>query len=336
MILAGDVGGTKTVLALYALDAGRLVERQREVFPSREHAGLGEILEKFLASHRGARIQAAGFGVAGVVEDGRVAATNLPWVTQASELAGALGLPGVALLNDLEAAAYGMLELGPEALVELNPGAAEPEPRAHAAVIAPGTGLGQAALVWDGRRHRAVASEGGHADFAPRSDEQIELLHFLRAELGRVSVERVLSGPGLHNLYRFLRAQSGVPEPDTLRERLAHEDPGAVIGELGLHGDEPVCARSVALFAAIYGGEAGDLALRLLPHRGVYLGGGITPRLLPVLRRGGFLEAFRAKGRFSERVGRFPVLASLEPAAPLLGAAREAAREAEVGGSGRP
>ena len=331
MILAGDVGGTKTVLALYEQDGERLVERQREVFPSRAHAGLGEILERFLASRRPLRIEAAGFGVAGVVDDGRVAATNLPWVTEASELAAALGLPGVVLLNDLEAAAYGMLELGPEALVELNPGAAEPDPCAHAAVIAPGTGLGQAALVWDGQRHRALASEGGHADFAPRSDEQIGLLHFLRAELGRVSVERVLSGPGLHNIYRFLRARSAVPEPDALRDRLAHEDPGAVIGELGLHGDDPVCAQSVALFAAIYGGEAGDLALRLLPHRGVYLGGGITPRLLPALRRGGFMQAFRDKGRFSEAVARFPVLASLEPAAPLLGSARHALQGAVLG-----
>ncbi len=326
MILCGDVGGTKTVLALFERDGARLVERQRQVFPSRAHAGLGEILERFLAGRRPLRIEAASFGVAGLVTGGRVEATNLPWVIEAAELAGVVGTPRVELLNDLEATAYGMLELGPDDLVPLNPEARR-DPRGHAAVLAPGTGLGQAVLVWDGARHRALASEGGHADFAPRSEEQIELLHFLRAELGRVSVERVLSGPGLHNLYRFLRARSAAPEPAELRARLDREDPGAVIGELGLAGKDPVCADSVALFASIYGGEAGDLALRVLARGGVYLAGGITPRLLPALRSGGFLEAFCAKGRFSEQVARFPVLASLEPAAPLLGSARHASLE---------
>lgn len=327
MILCGDVGGTKTVLALFERDGERLVERQREVFPSRAHAGLGKILERFLASRRPLQIEAASFGVAGMVTGGRVAATNLPWVIEASELAAIAGTPRVELLNDLEATAYGMLELGPEALVALNPDA-RPDPRGHAAVLAPGTGLGQALLVWDGARHRALASEGGHADFAPRSEQQIELLHFLRAELGRVSVERVLSGPGLHNLYRFLRARSGAPEPEDLRARLAAEDPGAVIGGLGLAGKDSVCADSVAFFASIYGGEAGDLALRVLARGGVYLAGGITPRLLPALRSEGFLEAFCAKGRFSKQMVSFPVLASLEPAAPLLGSARHAAQAA--------
>lgn len=324
MILCGDIGGTKTVLALYERSDGALVQRDETRFPSRDHDRFESILERYLAEQRGVSIDAASFAVAGAVIGGRVAATNLPWVLEEQALARALGLERVRLLNDLEAAAYGMLELSPEQRFVLNP-AREAGRRGNIAVIAAGTGLGEAYLIWDGQRHRAVASEGGHADFSPRTDEEIELLRFLRQELGRVSTERVLSGPGLHNIYRFQRQQGGEPEPEALRRRLEQEDPGAVIGELGLADADPVCRRSVELFASLYGAEAGDMALQCVAVGGVYLGGGIAPRLLPVLRSGEFMRSFADKGRFSDLLRGIEVSVALETRAPLLGAARQAA-----------
>ncbi len=320
MILAGDIGGTKTVVALYERAVDGLVERASEQFPSRDHDSLEAIVERFLARHPGRTIEAACFGVAGAVVDGRVVATNLPW----PEVVGAklsrvlAGVP-VELLNDLQATALGMLALPESQRVALNPdGQARP---GNVAVIAAGTGLGEAFLVWDGDRHHAVASEGGHTSFAPRNDEEIELLRFLEKKHGRVSWERVVSGPGIADLYRFVRGASGETEPRSLRERLACEDPARVVTEAALAGQDAVCERTLALFCSLYGAEAGDLALKTLAVGGVFVGGGIAPRILPFLQSGGFLAAFCDKGRFSEALARVPVWVATNPRTPVLGAA---------------
>jgi glucokinase len=326
MILAGDIGGTKTVLALFERSADGLRECASETFASAEHGSLEEILALLFEKHGRPPVEAACFGVAGAVIDGRASTTNLPWrELDERTLARSLDTPRVILLNDLEAAAYGMLVLREDEFVELDRGA-RAEPRGNAAVIAAGTGLGEAQLFWNGEFHQAVAGEGGHADFAPRTDEEFELLRFLRAELGgRVSWERVLSGPGLHAIYRYTRSCSG-PEPEWLAERLRGEDPSAVISEVGLGDRDPVCRRALELFVSIYGAEAGNMALRVLAVGGVFVAGGIAPRILPALRSGAFLEAFRDKGRFSELLRGVPVRVATNPRAPLLGAAHHAAR----------
>ncbi len=326
MILAGDVGGTKTVLALFERGGDAPVECVRTRYRSAEHSSLVEMLEYFLADHEGARVEAACFGVAGPVVAGSFVATNLPWdpVNEAS-LSRTLGGAPVALLNDLQAAALGMLGLGDADRVALNPGAGPPRP-GNVAVIAPGTGLGEAVLVWDGARHLPVASEGGHGGFAPSGDEEIALLRFLcRAHGGRVSWERVLSGPGLMNLYRFFRAQCGEAEPAALSARLESRDPAAVITEEGLAGRDAACARALELFARLAGTEAGDLALRTLAVGGVFVGGGIAPRIRKVLEGGAFSSAFVDKGRFEPLLRRVPVFLVLDPAVALDGAARWAA-----------
>jgi glucokinase len=323
MILAGDIGGTKTVLALYEAGEGGLRETTSEQFPSAEQGSLEEIVERFLAGRGSPGLEAACFGVAGAVLDGHVDLTNLPWpALTESGLSAALGGAPVKLLNDLQAAALGMLALPGTSLVELNPEARERP--GNVAVIAAGTGLGEGFLVWDGERHHAVATEGGHTSFAPRNEEEIELLRFFQERHGRVSQERVVSGMGMRDLYDFVRARSGEPEPATLTGRLASEDAGRVVTELGLSGEDPVCRRTLELFCTLYGAEAGDLALKTLAIGGVYVGGGMAPRLLPLLREGGFMAAFRDKGRFAELLSRVPVRVATDPRTPLLGAARQA------------
>jgi len=332
VILAGDIGGTKTVLALFDDEGDGLDAIREEVFPSREHASLEEILRQFLAAAGRPALRAACLGVAGPVMDGRSRVTNLPWEMDERTLGAALEVPRVRLLNDLEAAAHGMLGLPPEDLCVLQGGR---ERRGHMAVIAAGTGLGEALLIWDGARHAAVASEGGHADFAPRDDLEIDLLRFLRRDLGRVSYERVLSGPGLLSIYRFLRDRDRTPEPAWIGERMAGEDPGAVISEVGLAGKDPVCARALDMFVAIYGAAAGNLALTALTVGGVFVGGGIAPKIRPKMADGTFVAAFRAKGRFSPLMESIPVRLALNPRAPLFGAAR-VARDLRAPETARP
>lgn len=323
MILAGDIGGTKTVVTLLERVASGLRSARSEVYTSADHAGLEEILEAFLASETQPP-EAAGFGVAGPVIAGRAQLTNLPWPDlEAARLAAHIGVSDVVLLNDLEAAAYGMLVLPEADSVPLNPGV-KADPRANMAVVAAGTGLGQGLLVWDGTRHLAVATEGGHSDFAPRSDDEIELLRFLRQDFGRVSYERILSGPGLHNVYRFERSRGG-SEPAWLAERLAREDPGAVISEVALAGEDDACLQALDLFVSLYGAQAGNLALAVLALGGVWIGGGIAPKLLPALQRGSFMRSFTGKGRFSELLQRVPVRVATNPEAPILGAAHKVA-----------
>jgi len=326
VILAGDVGGTKTVLALFERGGDAPVERERARYRSADHRSLAAMLEAFLAQHGSPHVEAACFGVAGPVVESRFVATNLAWdAVDEESLSSMLGGAPVALLNDLQAAGVGMLALGEVERVALNPGAGPPR-RGNVAVIAPGTGLGEAVLVWDGDRHLPVAGEGGHGGFAPSSEEEIALLRFLQEEHGpRVSWERVLSGPGLASLYRFVRVRCGVPEPARLSARLRAEDPAAVVSDEGLGGRDPACAEALELFAHLTGAEAGDLALRTLAVGGVFVGGGIAPRLRKVLEGGAFLRAFIDKGRFEPLLRQIPVHLVLDPGAPVDGAARWAA-----------
>ncbi len=325
VILAGDLGGTKTLLALYRERNGRYALLRDATFPSRAHQSFEEILDAFLAAGATDPIDAACFDVAGPVSEGRVRTTNLPWMLDEPSLAAKLGTPRVKLMNDLEATAYGMLSLAAEDLVCLHPGTT-PARRGHVAVIAAGTGLGEAYLFFDGTNYHPIASEGGHADFAPRNDLEIGLLRYLRAELGgHVSYERVLSGPGLYAIYRYLRDSGFAPEPDWLAQQIAAGDPSAAISEAALTRNEPLCVQALDTFCELYGAEAGNMALRCLTVGGVFVGGGIAPKILPALKRG-FPRGYLDKGRFSSLVGSIPVHVSLEPRTALIGAAHYAAR----------
>ena len=325
-ILAGDIGGTKTVLSVYDGSEAGLRQVREETFPSQEHDSLEEILEAFLKDERGSPPRAACLGVAGAVIDGKSDVTNLPWQLEENALARATGVSRVKLLNDLEAAAYGMLHLKEDEISVVNRGG-EPARNGNIAVIAAGTGLGEAILFWDGEQHQAMASEGGHADFAPRTDEEIELLKYLRKKYGgHVSYERVLSGPGFFNIYSFLRDTGYAPEPDAMKEKLASGDPSVVVTKAGLEDKDPLSVRTLEIFASIYGAEAANLALKCLAVGGIFVGGGIAPKILPALTDGHFMEGFTNKGRFSDLIESMPVSVALSPRTPLLGAAYYALR----------
>jgi glucokinase len=321
MILAGDVGGTKTMLALFAEPGGPVTAEHEVTLASRDFASLEDAVRRFLAGAGPVAVSAACVGVAGPVVEGRATATNLPWAVSEARLAQAAGAPRARLLNDLEAMGHGVLALPDEAFVTLQVG----RPRAGTrALIAAGTGLGEALLVWDGTGHRVVPTEGGHTDFGPRDDLEVELLRHLRPRYGRVSYERLVSGPGLVGIHDFLRARHGQPAPAALAARLAAGDGAAAITDAALEGGDPVCAEALDRFVAIYGAEAGNLALKALALGGVVLGGGIAPKILPRLQEGPFLAAFRDKGRFADLMATIPVTVVLEPRAALLGAARVA------------
>jgi glucokinase len=322
MLLAGDVGGTKTQLALVESRDGALTVDRQATLHSHDFPTFEAAVTSFLAAGPRVRIAAACFGIAGPVVGGRVKTTNLPWQLDEERLAAEIPAGRVRLLNDLVAMGEGMLALPPASFQTLQQGA----PRGGTmALIAAGTGLGEAVLHWDGTRHVVLSSEGGHTDFAPRNDLEDGLLRFLRKESGHVSYERVLSGPGLLNIYRFLRSSGSVAEPAWLRDRMESGDPSAAISEVGLAGEDPVCLQALDMFASIYGAEAGNLALKSLAVGGVVIGGGIGPKIRAKLAGGTFQEAFCAKGRFSSLMASIPVRLALEPAAPLLGAARVAA-----------
>jgi glucokinase len=318
MLLAGDIGGTKTNLAVFSPEAGLRAPLAEATFPSGAYESLEALVSEFL-SRNDLEISRASFGVAGPVVAGRAKITNLPWEMSEAHLGEVLGF-SVWLLNDLEAIAYAVPFLGPDDVETLNEG--QSAQRGAIAVIAPGTGLGEAYLTWDGSRYRPHASEGGHADFAPNDALETDLLCYLRDRLGHVSYERVCSGQGIANIYTFLR-DSGHEEPHWLAERLASaDDPTPIIVDVAL-GQKPcpICATALTTFASILGAEAGNMALRVLATGGVYLGGGIPPRVLPALRQDGFMKAFRHKGRFSSLMARVPVHVILNPKAALLGAA---------------
>jgi glucokinase len=324
LVLAGDIGATKAVLGLFQVrELDRLLVRDA-TYRSADFPGLEPLIRVFLDEGPPASpIAAACFGVPGVVVDETVTPTNLPWTLEAKSLRRMLASPAVMLINDLEAAAWGVLRLAPSQLVSLQEGAPR---RGHQALIAAGTGLGEALIVDDGGREIVIASEGGHADFAPRTDAESALLDYLRRELGHVSYERVLSGPGLVNIYRFLRDTRGRVEPGWLADRLQAGDPSEVVSETALAGEDPNCVEALDMFASIYGAEAGNLALKVVALGGVYIGGGIAPKIRGKLVEGGFVSAFRDKGRFAPLMESIPVRLALEPRAPLLGAAFVASR----------
>lgn len=319
MILAGDIGGTNVRLALFEVEPGRLGVREEAKLRSRDFAGLEAAVEKFLAG--GKAVTGAGFGVAGAVRNGRCEATNLPWVVDSAVLARRLSLPNVALVNDLYANAVGLAELSPEDFAVLNEGQEDPE--GNRALISAGTGLGEAFLVRSGGGWAPYSSEGGHCSFAPRNPFEVDLLRHLQSKFSHVSFERVLSGPGFVNVYRFERERSEAPEPAWMVEQISKRgDAAPVVTEAALTGKDAVAERALGHFAAIYGGEAGNLALKVLATAGVFLGGGIAPRILPKLRDGTFFGAFCDKGRFAPFLARIPVKVVLNDKCALLGAAR--------------
>jgi glucokinase len=319
MILAGDIGGTNSRLAIFATDGGQLQSVIEETFASREHANLETILHKFMSSHE-LPIDVACLGIAGPVKDGRSAAVNLAWSVDARKLMQELHIGTVKLLNDLEAYAYGIAMLTPEDFVSLNSGAADAS--GNAAVIAAGTGLGEAGLYWDGRQHRPFATEGGHTSFAPNDPLQVELLGFLWRELDHVSWERLLSGPGLLNIYRFLRDTGHGEEPAWLRREMQQHDPPAVISQAALAGSSILCQQALDLFVTLYGAEAGNLALKIMATAGVYVGGGIAPEIIQKLTDSTFMRAFVAKGRLESLLRDIPVHVIMNDKTALLGAAR--------------
>lgn len=321
MILAGDIGGTKTVLALFdPTDDGIELVVETE-HPSRGTPDFDDILEPFLSKAGRPPLRGACFAVAGPVIDGVCETTNLPWRLDEGALASTIRAPRVKLLNDLEGTAYGMLHLPRSDLVQLNEGR-RPRRRGNIAVIAAGTGLGEAYLYWDGGRHRPIATEGGHSDFAPRTDEEVDLLFHLRKKLGgRVSYERVLSGPGVFEIYEFLRDTGRESEPDWLGEKIRAGDPSAVVSREAAESGESICVATMNLFCELYGAEAGNMALRALTYGGVFVGGGIAPKNLTFLQNGSFMRGFTDKGRFSEMMEGMDVWVSTNPRAALLGAA---------------
>jgi glucokinase len=325
-VLAGDVGGTNARIAYFEGGAGKVSLAQEWVFKSRSYPSLESILGELRA--RDARpIAAAAFGVAGPVMDGHSETLNLAWTLEATRLATALGLPRVRLINDLEANAFGLGYLGPEDLVTLQKG--HPEARGHRAVISAGTGLGQAGLYWDGAAHRPFASEGGHVDFAPRDAREAELWSFLFARGGHVSYERVLSGPGLLNLYAFLKSKRPDAEPAWLAEELGAGDPSAAIARNALSERSELCAEALDWFVSIYGAAAGNVALQFFSTGGIYVGGGIAPKILPRLSKDGrFRRAFLDKGRMRPLLESIPVHVITQDKAALWGAAHAAFEEA--------
>ena len=321
MLLAGDIGGTKTDLAVFSPEAGLRAPLAGATFPSARYPSLEALMREFL-SQVDVKVERASFGVAGPVVAGRATITNLPWVMDEEQLQAALHLSSVRLLNDLNAIAHAVPFLEPADLHTLNEG--QPAPDGNIAVVAPGTGLGEAFLTWDGSRYRPHASEGGHADFAPTNPLEIELLRYLHDRFEHVSYERVCSGRGLPNIYAFLKDSGYADEPAWLAEQLAvADDPTPVIVNTALNNERPceLCIATLDTFVSILGAEAGNLALKVLASGGVYLGGGIPPRILPALEKGQFMQAFQRKGRLSDLLARIPVYVILNPKIALLGAA---------------
>ncbi|MGE3976505.1 MAG: glucokinase [Nitrospira sp.] len=348
MILAGDIGGTKTNLALYEWTTERVEPLRLESFPSGDYKTLEDILVEFLAPPKEpspvvspetqgetqsenlvtppaepVKLAAACFGIAGPVIDNRCQTTNLPWVIDGRTIAKQFNIPRVQLLNDLEATAYGLLWLRPDELEILNAGN-PPNKRQALALVAAGTGLGEGILFWDGKTYRPMPSEGGHADFAPNNDQEIELLRYLRSQYLHVSYERILSGSGLHAIYEFLR-DTKKNEPTWLAEKVKVGNPAAEIAQAGLQGQAEIAKQALDLFASIYGAEAGNLALKALSLDGVYVGGGIAPKLITKLQDGTFMKAFTNKGRYKRLMSQMPVKVIMNQQTALIGAASVAA-----------
>jgi glucokinase len=336
MILAGDIGGTKVHLALYNFEGGKLVPVRDRKFPATNYQCLDDIVKEFLAGEESAKpeIMASCFGCPGPVRNGRLKLTNLPWTLDAHDLQKSLGIEHIFLINDLEANGFGIPELASTSVFTLHQG--DPSSVGHRGLVSAGTGLGECLLIWDGQRQRHVPipSEGGHADFAARNDREIALLTYLHHTLnGRVSFERVVSGLGIKNVYSFLRDDQKMEEPSWLRDRMAVEDPNAVIGQCAEDGSSEICFETLQMFTAAFGAEAGNIALKVLAAGGIYLGGGIAPKILKTMQNGAFTQAFLDKGRLSPLLETIPVRIILDDTCALLGAAAYAeARAAELSG----
>lgn len=324
MILAGDIGGTNSRLAFFEVENGRLHLVTEAVFPSRESRGLDEIVTKFVQGASKCKLDLAAFGIAGPVRNGRVETSNLPWIVEGSRLSKELHIDDVWLINDLEANAWGIPALGEADVVTLN--RVKGTPVGNQAVIAAGTGLGEAGMFWDGKQYRIFPSEGGHTDFAPRDETEIDLLRYLRARFGgHVSYERIVSGPGLVNTYQFLKDTGRGEEPAWLRDEIVHGVPAAVISSAAMSGKCTLAELALDLWVTIYGAEAGNLALKIMATGGVYLGGGIAPKILPRLAGPLFMQAFLAKGRMQPLMEAIPVRVITNDKTALLGAGRYAA-----------
>lgn len=318
MILAGDIGGTKSLLALFSRECGPRAPQGERSLPSHNYPTLAEVLKSYLRE-AGEKVEVTCLGIPGPVVEGRSETPNIPWVVDAAELERATG-SRVILLNDLEASGYGVATLRPDEFETLSEG--QPNPRGNAAIIAPGTGLGEVILFWNGEMRVPSASEGGHADFAPRDHLEMELLDFLLKEFDRVSFDRVVTGGGLRRVYAFFRGRSRESEPEWLVDELKRaEDPSVVISSAALAKRDSACEKALDLWVALLGAEAGNLALKALATAGVYIGGGIPPKILSKLREGTFLTNFHNKGRLSSVVGRMPVRVILETRVGLYGAA---------------
>lgn len=319
MILAGDIGGTHARLGYFQAQNGHLKLLAESVFPSRDYRGLDEIVAKFV-ERQAIHPETACFGIPGPVLHGRAETSNLPWTVEASRLAAELHLPCALLINDLEANAWGIQDLTEKDFVALNE--VKTPAAGNQAVIAAGTGLGEAGLYWDGKKYHVFACEGGHSDFAPRNELEIELLRYLLARFEHVSYERIVSGPGLVNVYQFLRDTGRAQEPTWLAEEISGKDPAAAISRAALGGNSGLAERALDLWVSIYGAEAGNLALKLKAIGGVFLGGGIAPKILPKLGGPLFMQSFLGKGRLKALLETIPVKVITNHNAALMGAAR--------------
>ncbi|MBA2245062.1 MAG: glucokinase [Gemmatimonadetes bacterium] len=327
-VLAGDIGGTNARLAVVEIAPGgtaRILHSAR--YSSQSYSGLAPIVRQFQAEVD-VPVESAAFGIAGPVVEGEVKTSNIPWHISARALAEEIGIRRTVLLNDFEAVGNGAPWLGRENVATLQEG--ERVERGTIALIGAGTGLGEGFLVWQGGRYMVYPSEGGHVDFAARGELQWGLAKWIRAEYGNASYERVVSGPGLLNVYRYLAESGFAPERPEVRAEMESEDPAAIISRRALAGTDPLCAKTLDIFISVYGAQAGNLALTVLATGGVYLAGGIAPRILEKLRGGVFLESFSQKGRFSGLMAKVPVHVILSQEVGLIGAAAEALRVAAL------
>ena len=320
MILAGEIGATRTRLAAFDADGNKLQLVVEKTYLSQEHGGLPEMITSFIKTE-GIPVQSACFGVAGPVTAGRSKISNLPWTIDSRELASQLKLNSVGLINDLEAYAYGIDALESKDFITLSEGADDAE--GNRAVISARTGLGVAGMYWDGFRHHPFACEGGHADFSPRNKLEIELLDYLQGKHRRVSCERVLSGPGIKNIYDFLRDTKKVEEPKELREQMSEApDPPALISKLAAEGKTPICDQTMSLFVSIYGAETGNCALYFMSTGGIFIGGSIAAKNVNKMKDPAFMKSFLNKGRMTSLLQQMPVKIVLNDDSGIIGAAR--------------
>jgi glucokinase len=331
-VLAGDIGGTKTRLAVFDVHGTRLETLTERSYPSGSYSGLEDIVQDFLGG-TSADCRQACFGIAGPVQRGRAQATNLPWIVEEQAIAASFGFERVALINDLEANAWGIGALGENDFFTINAGS--PDAEGNACIVSAGTGLGEAGLYWDGQRHWPFACEGGHATFSPSSDLEIALLEYLRERFGHASWERVVSGMGLVNVHDFLRTHRGVPAPSWLGEEMSAGDPAAAISSAAIDGRDSLCAEALDLFIHLYGVEAGNHALKIMATGGVYLGGGIAPKNLERFKGPLFMQGFLDKGRMQPLLEAMPVKIIINDRTALYGPALylEAVKEVTTGGT---